>query len=90
MKRIDYITLTVEGIPCSGCAMDDIDTVDFSIATNTIKILYDTGEIKVDHVINRQEKKEMKPAVYPGIRNPVTERNVNKNSFLDNHSYIFY
>ena len=65
MKKINDITLTVEGVQCSGCAMDvetillgmdGIDAVDFSISTNTIKILYDTGEIKVNHIINRVRK----------------------------------
>lgn len=69
MKRINHITLMVEGIPCSGCAMDvetillgmdGIDDVDFSISTNTIKILYDTGKIKVNHIINRVKKLGLK------------------------------
>jgi copper chaperone CopZ len=69
MKNRDDIALMVEGIQCSGCAMDvetillgsdGIDAVDFSISTNTIKILYDTGEIEVDHIVNRVRKQGLK------------------------------
>jgi len=69
METIHDITLLVEGIPCSGCAMDvenillgmdGIVEAAVSITTNTVKILYDPSEIEKKEIIDRVRKLGLK------------------------------
>jgi copper chaperone CopZ len=69
METIHHITLLVEEIPCSGCAMDiefillgmdGIVDAAASMRKNTVKILYDPSEIEKKQIINKVRRLGLK------------------------------